>query len=342
MTIEKTTLSSPTEGWVAAPFSTPNLGEYDQLRNQSAIYPGQAVSFKASLDPADFLDVYLYGDPLARPEFGGVCITSSNSPGNQNPVCTDNSNGISILKVGRAAVMLAPGEVIERDQYLEVIPSGAYQGCFRAASSPGSAVAQSMQPKDDSDNEDGALPGALITAMILERPASSGLVGGRALGPSDTLTGVTTETAYVYTVGTTHPVMQRTIPANSAKVGDRYRVVFAGQALTGASGATIFKAYAGGAIAGTGKFWQSISTTPAQGDVFQVIAELYINALTGSNNVSLSGAAIVGTPGAATARSLGIACTMDLTVDNQIYVTDTPNNIADQSQLTFLSLEKVA
>lgn len=338
MAQEKTSISSPTEGLTAAPFSTPNLGLYDQIRNQVPVYPGQAVSFKSSTDQLDFLKVYLFGDALARPEFGGVCITQSNSPTNLNPACTSNSDGISILKFGRAALMLAPGQVVERDEWLEPIPSGTYQGLWRVASSPATGIAQSMQPYDDSANIEESAPGPMITAMVFERSQGSGLIGGRAVGPSDTMTGVAVETAYK--IGS--DAVTRTIPANSSKVGDRYRIVFACAALNGASGATLFKGYLNG-LADTGsRFYSSISTTPSSGDVVQVTAELYIAALTGSNNVRLSGTATVGTPGTATARSLGINCTMDVTQDNEITISCTPNNNADQSVLSFLSVEKVA
>jgi hypothetical protein len=338
MALEKISLQSPTEGWVAAPFSMPGVGEYDQIRNLEAVYPGTAVSFKASTDQLDFLSVYKYGNVLARPEFGGVVATYSNSPDNLNPICTTNAAVISILKAGRAGIMLAPGEVIERDQYLEPIPSGAYQGLWRAAAGPATAYAQAMQPYDDSANAAGDLPGRIITALILPRAAGSGLLG--ALGPSLTLTGTTTETEY--TIGSPPAVLSRTIPANSVKVGDRFRIVFAIEALNGASGATLFKAYLNGKAATTSRFYSSISTTPSSGDVVQVAADLYIAALSGSNNVFLSGMAVVGAPGTATARSLGISCTMDVTVDNTITVSCTPNNNADQSELTFLSVEKLA
>lgn len=337
MSQEKTSISSPTDGLTAAPFSTPGLGLYDQIRNQMPVYPGQAVSFKSSTDPLDFLRVYLFGDALARPEFGGVCITQSNSPDNLNPACVANHDGISIMKFGRSAVMLAPGEIIERDQYLEVIPSGPYQGLWRAASG-GAVHAQSMQPYDDSGNALGDAPGPMITAMVFEVPVSSGLLGGRAVGPSDTLTTVAVEMAYK--IGA--DAVTRTILANSVKVGDRFRIVFASAALNAASGATLFKGYLNGIADAGSLFYSSISTTPASGDVVQVIAELYIAALTGSNNVRLSGVATVGTPGTATARSLGISCTMDVTQDNEVTISCTPNNTADQSVLEFLSVEKVA
>lgn len=340
MALEKTSLSSPTEGPWGAPFSMPGVGLYDQIRNLEAVYPGTAVSFKASTDQLDHLYVYKYGNALARPEFGGVVLTYSNSPDNLNPICTTNAAVISILKAGRAGIMLAPGQVVERDQYLEPIPSGPYQGLWQVAASAANARAQAMQAYDDSANADGDAPGRIITALVLPGLAGAGLIG--AEGPSNTLTGTTSETEYTIGTGPTLRSVRETIPAYSLKVGDRLRIVFAIRAVNGASGATVFKAYLAGKAVAASLFYTSISTTPSAGDVVQVQADLYLAAASGSNNVSLSGTATVGTPGTATARSLGIFSTLDPTVDNTVTVTCTPNNNADQSQLLFLSVEKLA
>ncbi len=337
---EKISLSSPTEGLTPRPLSTPWLGSWDNLRQQAAVYPGQAISWKASDLAADALSVYLYGDALARPEFGGVCTTEGQGPSNINPISVSNSDGISALKCGYMAVMMAPGEKVQRDQWIEPIAAGPYQGLFRAATSAARAKCQSLQAFDDTANAGGSVPGRMCSAFLFLHPGSEGLIG--ATGPSDVLTGVTTETPYAIS----SIAVQQKIAANSAKVGSRYRASFAIRAANGASGATLFKAYLASAYV-TGVpvsgsiFYSSISTTPGSGDVVQVSAELYVSALSGSNNVSLAGTATVGAPGTATARSLGIYATFDPTVDNYLVVTDTPNNNADQSQLLFLSLEKV-
>lgn len=338
MAQETISLSSPTEGPWARTFSDPLFGQWDQLRNQEAMYPGQAIAFKNSALAADNRSIYVYGNASARAEFGGVCTTYSTSPGNLNAISTTNSDTVSALKAGYMAVMMAPGQVVRRDQYLEPISSGTYRGLWKVATG-NSGPAQALQAFDDSANVDGAVPGRMCSAFIFPQAAAgAGVIA--AVGPSDVLTGTTSETAYkLATVPLALPLL-----ANSVKVGSRLKCVFAITAQNGASGATVFKAYlqsAAGVPTAASKFYESISSTPGAGDVVQVSAEFYVSALSGSNNVFLEGTATVGTPGTATARSLGVSCTIDPTVTNYLTITCTPNNNADQSLLQFVSYEKV-
>jgi hypothetical protein len=317
---------APFDGAEPCPVGQGRYGLDDQVRLQEAALPGMAVSRENTTSNANRKNVWKYGNASARPEFYGVLTTKGSAPLLTLQPTTTNSDGVSVVYEGYAPVLLARGYVVRPGQYLEPIPAGLQQACFRpAAGGKGVAIA-----RDYVDNTGGDAP-VWVGADILPMQAGSGLFG--ALGPSGNLTGVTAETAYDITIA---------IPANSLRLRDRFRVVGTVLSNNIAAGNNVVKGYVNGIASG------ALFTTPAvtfvANDVATFSVDAYLAAMSGSNNLSLSGFVAIGTPGSgtATARAVVGLSTLDPTVDNIITIANTPNSNADSSKLLFLSVEKLA
>ena len=319
-----------------APFGGPEpcpagQGRYgidDQMRPQEAMLPGMAVSRMDTTSNANNRSIYKYGSALARPEFYGVLTTKGVAPQLTVLQSTTNADTVSVLYAGYAPVLLAPGQVVRPGQYLEPIPSGPSQALFRVAQAGVSHVVA----RDYADNT-GGTAGIWVGADIFGGRSGSGLLG--VVGPSANLVGVAVETAYGLPAAATI-----TIPAYSLRLRDRLRIVGSVLSNNLAAGGNVVKGYVNGI--GSSALFATPSTTLAANDVVDFHIEAYVNAISGSNNLSLSGSVSAGTPGTATARAIAGLATLDLTANQVITITNTPNNIADSSKLLFLSVEKVA
>jgi hypothetical protein len=321
-----TTLSGnpPNDGTEVIPVASGRYGIDDQMRQQEAMTPGMAVSSEDTTNPAKRKNIWKYGSASARPEFFGVVYTKGPSPTLAIPPSTTDADVSSVLYEGYSPLLLAPGQVVRRGQWLEPIPGGTSQAYFRVAPS-GRGVAQA---REYCDNSGGSAP-VFVGCDVIKAPVLAGLIG--SVGPSANLTGVTVRTAYGLTV---------TLPAYSLRLRDRLRIVGSGLSNNIAAGGNVVEGFVNGI--GSGQLFAAPSVTFAANDVFNFAIDLYVSALTGSNNVSLSGFVAAGTPGTATARPVPGLTTLDPTVDNVVTITNTPNNVADSSKLLFLSVERVS
>lgn len=316
----------PFEGSEPCPVGQGRYGVDDQMRNQQAMTPGMAVSRQNTTSNANRRNIYIFGHASASPEFYGVMFTKGAAPTLQVSASSTNADVVSVIYEGYAPCLLAPGQVVKPDQWIEPIPSGTYQGLFRLADGAKGVA----QVRDYLDNTGGSA-GVWVGADIIKAPRGSGLLSGGAVGPSADLTGFAVETAYNVT---------RTIPANTLRAGDRFRIV--GTALSNniAAGNNTVKGYINGI--GSGVLFTAPAVTFAASDVVSFIIEIYVASLSGSNNVSIAGFVTAGTPGTATARAVSGLLTLVPTANNVITIANTPNNSADSSKLLFLSVEKLA
>lgn len=317
MSLDTITGQTPQEGSIPIPVAAGRYGMYDQVRQLETVLIGMAVSWKDSTDPADWRSYYKFGNALARSEFAGVVGTFGASPGLSIPASTTNADTSSVLFAGYAAVLLAPGEVVKKGQYLAPIPSGTYQGYFQVSASG---------PVESRQYASGGSDGVLVSANILSRRALSGLIAP-AVGPSAALTGVTVETAYNKTVS---------IPANSLRVGDRLRIRATVLSNNGAAGANTVKVYINGI--GSGVLATAPAVTFSASDVVQYEGDIYVST---TILLAQTGSIVAGTPGTATLRAVPGTLAVVLTSANVVTVTNTPNNIADSSTLQLLSVEKL-
>jgi hypothetical protein len=324
MSLDVIKYSSAVDGLPPIPVASGRYGIIDQCRQQEVVQPGMAMAWKNSTAQADLLSYYKFGNASARPEFGGVVATYAKSPAQDIPISTTNADVTQILFAGEAAIQLAPGETVRKGQYLEPIPSGTYQAMFRVASK-GKGVARARQYYNNASGT----TAALVSADILMADAlGSGLVG--AVGPSSAITGTTSATAYSVTVS---------IPKNSTRVGDRFRIV----CCVGTAGSSIGAYAIQGLINGTGsgQFFSNSSTFGGATEVSIAHVDLYVASLSGSNNVSIAGYSAQGVPGTVTMKAVAGQMTMDVTVDNVVTIVATPSNNADSTTLRFLSVEKL-
>lgn len=318
----------PFDGPEPCPIGQGRYGLDDQMRLQEAALPGMAVSRQDTTTNANRKNIWKYGNASARPEFFGVLTTKGTAPTLALLTSSTNADTVSVVYEGYAPVLLAPGYIIKPGQYLEPISAGTSQALFRpAASGNGVAVA-----RDYLDNS-GGTAGVWVGADILPVPASSGLIG--AVGPSANLVGVTAETAYGLPAAATIR-----IPAYSLRLRDRFRVVGGVLSNNVAAGGNVVKGYVNGL--GSGALFAAPSTTFQANDVVAFSVDAYLSAMSGANNLSLSGFVAAGTPGTATARPVVGLSTLDPTVDNVVTIANTPNNASDSSKLLFLSVEKLA
>lgn len=315
----------PVKGFPPLKASSENYGMESECRQQEAVVVGKAAAWKNSALAADLMSYYLFGHASARPEFAGVVASLGNAPTLDIPASTTDSDGTQICYAGICPVMLAPGESVRRGGYLEPIPSGTYRAMFRAAEC---GPVQAMQAASNTGET-----GMLISGIVLVGCQGAGLID--AVGPSDELTGTTDET--VYKIGTAPVIVD--VPANSLRVGDRLRVNFAISAGIASGGAYVVKLYADGI--GTAALATMSVTLAGTSDVYSGQVDLYVKALSGSNNVAVSGMVAAGTAGTATYRPVGAVATVDLTQINSISLAATPNAGGDKTTLQFLSVEKL-
>lgn len=318
----------PVKGITPTPISEGPVGIESGCRQQESVVVGMAAAWKNSASQADLLSYYKFGSASARPEFAGVVASAGNSPALTITVCTTDAEDTQLVYAGLTPVLLAPGESVRRGQFLEPIPSGANQAMFRVA--PCGPV-QAWQSDDNSDGE----TGKLITGFVNLDCGGSGVLD--AIGPSNALTGTTAET--VYQIGSPAANAEVDIPAYSLRVGDRLRICFGVTASGASSGAYAIKLYPDG-TASTALVSLS-ATFGGAGEVAQGQVELYVKALTGANNVAVSGMAAIGVAGTATYRPVAGQASLDLTQINSVLLAATPSNNNDSTTLQYLSVEKL-
>lgn len=326
MGLSQISFKGPWRGYPPIKASESNYGMESGARQQEAVVFGMAAAWKSSSDPADNLSYYLFGHASAQPEFAGIVASVGNAPTLAIPVCTTDSEVTQICYAGICPALLAPGETVKRGDYVEPIPAGLNRAMFRKA--PCGPV-QAMQSADNS----GGTVGMLISGIVIPDCQGSGLVG--AVGPSDELTTVTVET--VYKIGTAPVVVD--LAADSFRVGDRYRINFGITAGSTSGGAYVVKLYADGI--GSSALATMSRTLAGTGDVFQGQVDLYIKALSGANNVAVSGSVAAGAPGTVTYTAVAGTASMDLTAINSISLAATPNAGGDKTTLQYLSVEKL-
>ncbi len=315
-------------GSEAIPVADGRFGGYDQMRLQEAAVPGMALSYRNSTDGAKYLDVFKFGNASARPEFLGVLWTKGASPTMSTAATANNADGKFVLFSGYCPILLAPGYAVRAGQYLEPIPSGTYQAMFRPVTAGGHGVAWAVQSYDNS----GGSQGKWIGAVIEKQHVGAGLLGSNVEG-SATVTNVAVRTAYNKTV---------TIPANTIKVGDRYRITFGGRSLNNASNAHVLELFFNGLTVPTGALLTSASFASGKlvsGAFFRGEAEVEIvSATTMEAKGSIACNDVFTTTGTA-----GAVGTLDITADNVVTVAVTPAGASanDQTKLDSIAVVKL-
>ena len=198
-------ITPPIFGAEPIPCGRGDYGRQDNCRPKSALVKGMACSRAISTSVETAMDIYIYGDASARAELFGVVTTAGTSPQLSNPASDTNSGVVSVIYAGYAPVLLAPGQVVRRGQFLEPIAVGANQGYFRVSAAGRGFV----KAREDCDNSGGTE--AVWVGADLFPGGTTGGVLGAAVASSTNLTNTTTET--VFSTGSV------SIPANSLKVG---------------------------------------------------------------------------------------------------------------------------
>lgn len=298
--------NAPLWGQVAVPAGRGDFGRADSVRNQTALVPGMACSHSASTSVETALDAYIYGHASARAgDLWGIVCTAGTSPQQSNPISTTNSDVISVLWAGYAPVLLAPGEVIRRGQFLEPIASGASQGYFRA----GVAGGRGVYAVEDQDNSAGSEP-ALVGAIIFPEAPGEGLLA-LITESSTSITNTATETAFSKTVS---------IPANYLRVGQALRLR-AKARCTSTNGTDTFKissrvGTAAGVLLGVGP-----AVDVANDDKATIDLTLTVRAIGASGKVTSAGFA--GTAGSTSATGSIGELTVDTTAAVVLVITGT-------------------
>lgn len=315
MTFTNVSGMSPVDGAIAQPVASGRYGMLEPLRQKEAVVVGMAFSFEDTADQTKRLNIYKFGNALAKSALGGVIAQDGNAPSSAIAAATDDADSTTGCFAGYVPVLLAPGESVRRGDRMEPINGGANQAMWRKAPS-GPATAR--QAYDNSAGTEGALVSADLLPCCPDYVSSV----GTAL-----VTGVAVETAYGQTV---------TLPAYSLRVGDRFRITGAVLCNNIAAGGNVIKLYINGI--GSAALVTTGSVTYAANDVmqFQVDARVL-----NSTTLTLSGGWAFGTPGTATYRPLAATAAITLTASNVITLAVTPNNIADSSTLQFLSVERL-
>ena len=323
------TLSSTNLAWgaEAVPVAEGHFGGRDQMRLQEAAVPGMALSYENTATAGRYLNVYKYGHASARPEFFGVLWTKGRSPSMSTPATTTNSDAKFVVFAGYCPLLLAPGMSIRAGQYLEPIPSGDYQAMWRPVTAGGKGVAWATQSYTNNTSE-----GVWVGAVIERQSIGAGLLGSDVVG-STTVTGVAVRTAYSRTI---------TIPANTIKVGDRYRISFGGRSLNNADNTHLFELWLNGLTVPTGALLTSAAFAAAKlnsGAFFRGEAEVEIVSAT-----TVEAKGYVGCKDAVTyTGTAGAVGTLDRTVDQVVTVSVTPGGASanDQTKLDDIAVVKL-
>lgn len=308
--------SSPVDGAIAQPVASGRYGMLDPLRQQEAVVVGMAFSFEDTADATKRLNIYKYGNALAKSVLGGVIAQDGNAPTLAIAAATGDADSTQGCFAGYVPLLLAPGESVRRGDKLEPIAGGAYQAMWRKAPS-GPATA-----REAFDNS-GGTEGALVSADLL--PCCGDYVS--SIGASTAVTNVVVETAYSGTV---------TLPAYSLRVGDRLRITGAVLCNNIAAGGNVINVYINGI--GSAALVTTGSVTFGANDVMQFQLDARVQDAT---TLALSGGWAFGAPGTATYRPLSATAAINLTVANAVTMAVTPNNIADSSTRQFLSVERL-
>lgn len=315
-------------GSEAIPVASGQFGGYDQMRLQEAAAPGMAVSYRNSTDGSKYLEVFKFGNASARAEFLGVLWTKGASPTMSTAATANNADGKFIVFSGYCPITLAPGYAVRAGQYLEPIPSGTYQAMWRPVTAGGHGVAWATQGYDNS----GGSQGKWIGAVIEKQNVGAGLLGSDVTG-STTVTSVAVRTAYSKTV---------TIPANTIKVGDRYRITFGGRSLNNADNTHLFELWLNGVTVPSGALLTSQAFAAAKltsGAFFRGEAEVEIVSAT---TMEAKGSVLCKDASSASGTA-GAVGTLDITADNIVTVSVTPGGASanDQTKLDDIAVVKL-
>lgn len=318
MAFTQLTGTAPFSASKPCPISEGRQGMVGGLRNREAMVTGSAVARSATNTTAALLDIYKHGNASARAEFFGVLSTDGAAQDMAVPAATDDSNTVNVITDGYAKALLAPGQTVRKDQWIEPIPDGT--GYFRLASgNNGVAFAES-----DVDNSGGSDP-VYIGAHFRKRDQASVLLG-KIAGPSATVTNTASETAYSLTV---------TVPKYTARSSNKARIVGGVRCLNTGASATVIKVKLGSLVLCT-----SASLTPNANDIYVFSLDLDFRS---STAVLVSGCqstfAAAGT--AAALAVMPAVGTYDATVANDVSVTVTygGTSTSDQTRLETLSVE---
>jgi len=308
--------TSPVDGAIAQPVASGRYGMLDPIRQKEALTVGMAFSFEDTTDATKRLNVYKYGNALAKSTLGGVFAQDGNAPSLSVAAATGDADCGQGIFAGYAPILLAPGEIVKRGDHLEPILAGASQAMWRVAPS---GPATSREYYDNSAGTEGALVSSDLFPCCGEWVSS--------VGPSAAVTGTTAETAYNKTV---------TVPAYSLRVGDILRITGGVLCNNGAAGGNVIKVYINGI--GSAALVTTGAVTFSANDVMQFQVDVRVNTTT---LLALSGGFAFGTPGTVTYKAVPATAAVVLTAANVVTVAVTPNNIADSSTLEFLSVEKL-
>lgn len=304
------------------------FGMIDAVRQQETVTPGMAVAHRASTDATQYRDAFKFGNASARAEFWGVVATKGGSPTMDIAAFAGNGQGISVLFLGYAPVLVAPGMTVRRGMFLEPIPLGTGQAMFRPVVAGGRGVVQALA---DCDNSAGTA-GAWVSGYVNAAGFGEGLVGSNTTA-STVITNVAVRTAYNRTV---------TIPANTIKVGDRYRITAHGRSLNNAASTHLFELWLNGLTVPAGALLTSpafAATELTSGSHFKLVCDVEIISAT-----TMKGSGTITCQDTTSASgTLGAVGTLDRTVDQVVTVSVTPGGASanDQTQLEDICVEKL-
>jgi len=312
-------------GSEAIPCGAGRFGILDSIRLQEAAIPGQAAAYENSTSGDDYLNMWVFGNASARPEFFGVFMTKGSSPTLALTATTTNDNTVSVLYNGYAPCLLAQGFSVVEGQYMEPIPSGSLRGFFRPVTAGGRGPVQALESYD---NSAGTAP-QWVSGLVQGRPVGRGLIGASVA--SSAALAANTETVF--------SVSQALAPANTIKVGDVYRVRAKARVTIGASGDTLVIRSRLNSAAGV-LLAASTSIDPAVDALILLDFEITVRTIGAGGTLSAAGIAVANTSANATGTAGTVA--IDTTAANTIVVTaDWSADTTDAVVLENLIVEKL-
>lgn len=280
------------------------FGSIDAVRQQETVSPGMAVVHRLSTDATTYRDAFKFGNASGRGEFWGVVSTKGGSPTMDIVAFAGNGQGISVLFLGYAPVLVGPGQTVRRGMFLEPIASGTGQAMFRPVLAGGRGVVQALA---DCDNSAGT-SGAWVSGYVNAAGFGTGLVF-RQLVDSNTLTNSAAETVF-----NQFP----TLPARSITLDSVYRLRAKVRVPSGnAADTLILRARLGGVAGALLSTSPTVDVTDGGGDIGVVDLVVSFRAPLGAvTPVQAAGFTGLGVPITATSRitgTLATAPTVDVT-----------------------------
>lgn len=309
--------SSPVHyGSEPIPSASGRFGILDSMRIQEAASPGMALSYEDSATGSKYLNIYKFGNALARKEFLGVLVTKGSSPTLAVTASSTNADTVSILFDGICPCLLAPGFACRAGQFLEPIPSGTYQAQFRPVQAGGRGPVMALEAYDNS----AGTAGQWVSSVVKTSPVGVGVVG--AITTSSAALSANAETAFDQSVSV--PIIGG---SNAQVLGRVFRIRAKVRVTDGAAAETLilrlrWGGLTGALLAATG------AITVATGDLGNIDVVMTVRSTT---TATASGHISLGVPGTATARSTGTAGTVTIDTTAATTVVATADWSADST-----------